>query len=55
MLADRVGRLYTRIITWVLARTFRFCRRPVPFDVKITPRFPDDPAVLKQERGLRGL
>ncbi|KAI0270342.1 cytochrome P450 [Russula aff. rugulosa BPL654] len=29
--------------------------RPVPFDVKFTPRFPDAPAMLGQERELRGL
>ncbi|KAI0270341.1 cytochrome P450 [Russula aff. rugulosa BPL654] len=28
--------------------------RPVPFDVKFTPRFPDAPAMLGQERELRG-
>ncbi|KAN0124435.1 cytochrome P450 [Russula decolorans] len=32
-----------------------FCRRPVPFEVKITPRFPDAPAMLAQELELRGL
>jgi hypothetical protein len=32
-----------------------FCRRPVPFEVKITPRFPEAPAMLSQERELRGL
>jgi len=28
--------------------------RPVPFEVKITPRFPEAPAMLAQERELRG-
>ncbi|KAI0269698.1 cytochrome P450 [Russula aff. rugulosa BPL654] len=28
---------------------------PVPFEVKFTPRFPDAPAMLGQERELRGL
>ncbi|KAH9987346.1 cytochrome P450 [Russula vinacea] len=27
-----------------------FCRRPVPFEVEITPRFPEAPAMLAQER-----
>ncbi|KAF8489337.1 cytochrome P450 [Russula emetica] len=29
--------------------------RPVPFEVKITPRFPEAPAMLSQELELRGL
>jgi cytochrome P450 len=32
-----------------------FCRHPVPFEVEFTPRFPDAPAMLVQERELRGL
>jgi cytochrome P450 len=37
----------------VSANHERFCRRPVPFEVKIIPRFPDAPAMLAQERELR--
>ena len=29
-------------------------RRPVPFEVEVTPRFPESPAMLAQERELRG-
>jgi cytochrome P450 len=36
------------------ANTSVFCRRPVPFEVKSTPRFPDAPTMLAQERELRG-
>jgi cytochrome P450 len=31
------------------------CRRPIPFDCEIYPRFPEAPALLLQERELRGL
>jgi cytochrome P450 len=31
------------------------CRRPVPFEAEITPRFPEAPAMLAQERELRAL
>jgi hypothetical protein len=32
-----------------------FRRRPIPFEAEITPRFPEAPAMLAQERELRGL
>jgi cytochrome P450 len=32
-----------------------FCRRPVPFEFEVTPRFPEAPTMLAQERELRGL
>jgi cytochrome P450 len=31
-----------------------FCRRPIPFEFEITPRFLEAPAMLAQERELRG-
>jgi cytochrome P450 len=37
------------------ANTSVFCRRPVPFEVEFTSRFPDAPPMLTQERELRGL
>jgi hypothetical protein len=40
---------------YVDANTNVFCRHPVPFEVKFPPRFPDAPAMLAQERELRGL
>jgi cytochrome P450 len=47
-----VGSLY--ILKWILTWG-GFCRRPVPFECEITPRFPEAPALLIQERELRGL
>ena len=41
--------------TWMLTDFGRFCRRPIPFEFNISPRFPDAPALLIQERELRGL
>jgi cytochrome P450 len=32
-----------------------FCRRPIPFELEITARFPEAPGMLAQERELRGL
>jgi cytochrome P450 len=37
------------------SNTSVFRRHPVPFEVEIIPRFPDAPAMLAQERELRGL
>ena len=37
------------------SNTSVFCRRPVPFEADFTPRFPDAPGMLAQERELRGL
>ena len=37
------------------ANSIVFCRLPAPFEVKFIPRFPDAPAMLAQERELRGL
>ena len=37
------------------ANSQRFCRRPVPFEFEIVPRFPEAPAMLAQERELRAL
>jgi hypothetical protein len=35
--------------------TWSFCRRPVPFELEMTPRFPEATGMLAQERELRGL